>query len=863
MISVVRLLTCLPILLLLLAPARAQTLTPASSAGSPLPVHVVRSISPDDTDFSDLAFLKAEIGPARVVMLGEPTHGEGNVTEAKIRLVRYLREQLGFTTLAFESGFYDLHQAQQALEAGRPVGEAIGQSVFGVWTSTQEFQSLLPLLGPGRLRVAGFDPQLSGEYGGDLVDELQVFLAPEKGTAALSYDYLDEVISLMADQFMFPPTGSLADFEREVARATRLLDKAAASPDARRRAEAAFWRQCLRSLLAQARDYENNESGIKAGDSLAFKATDSNPRDAQMADNLLWYLKVHPQEKVICWAALLHLAGKVEVLDDTEIQTFRPMGRAVKAALGPDQVYILGTLAGGGRHGFPAMGYRPVPAPAAGTLEAELLAQPADYGFVSLKHDAPGRVLTTYAFDYKPLKGPWSEVVDGFLFLRSVNPPHGARADTAVAPAPAAAKVAARPIAPTALNPAGPPRPAPVRAAGPATLLARGVVLDRKTGHPVPYASVSVPGLGVGTVADGQGRFVLMLPPEAGALQVSSVGYAPASVRSSGGTTLTVKLAPAAYELGAVQVRGESLDPRRIMKKVVAAIPKNYEQQDYLTEVYTHRQISNFDTVRAEVEYVSTLLTPAGQRDLHGGFLMRQPMGQHRVREARVLREAGAGRGLGVVSMEGHGQGFYAGGADPVRTSPLFKARWRKFNLRLDTVLEQGGEQVYVISFVARRASHRSTGTYLQAGYSGRLRVQSRDHAVTHYEAQWQGDTLTQNAVARKHLGRGNLTSRLYSNIYTAEHNDHVVDYARAPNGRYQVHRSKGQGLTAGRVLKTGRSFYAQRSCEQTFMPLAADTKLPPPNPKADPRYSGMETYQLQFTEFRPAFWAAYRRPVR
>ena len=83
-----------------------------------LPTHAVRSINPTDTDFQDLEFLKAEIGPARVVMLGEPSHGEGNVFEAKVRLVRYLREQMGFTTVAFESGFYDLHRAQQALEAG-------------------------------------------------------------------------------------------------------------------------------------------------------------------------------------------------------------------------------------------------------------------------------------------------------------------------------------------------------------------------------------------------------------------------------------------------------------------------------------------------------------------------------------------------------------------------------------------------------------------------------------------------------------------------------------------------------------------------------------------------------------------------
>ena len=181
---------------------------------APLPTHTVRGISPADTDFRDLEFLSAEIGPARVLLLGEPTHGEGNVFEAKIRLIKFLQQRLGFTTLAFESGFYDLHKAQQALEAGSSAQEALGNSVFPVWTGTQEFQGVLPLVGKGGLRVAGFDSQLSGEYSGDLVDDLQAFLVSEKGATAVNYDYLDEVIGFMGEQFMFLPTTQLVDFEK-------------------------------------------------------------------------------------------------------------------------------------------------------------------------------------------------------------------------------------------------------------------------------------------------------------------------------------------------------------------------------------------------------------------------------------------------------------------------------------------------------------------------------------------------------------------------------------------------------------------------------------------------------------------------
>ena len=846
------------LLLLTGAIARAQ-------APMPLPTHTVRSINPTDTDFRDLAFLKAEIGPARVVMLGEPSHGEGNVFEAKIRLLRFLHEQMGFTTVAFESGFYDLHKAQQALEAGQPAQEALGNSVFPIWTGTQEFQAVLPLVGKGGLRVAGFDPQLTGEYSGELVDDLEAFLAPNKSAAVLNYDYLEQVIGFMGEHFSFVPTTTLPEFEQEMAKAARLVDKAAASSDAKRRAEAAFWQQCLRSLLAQARNYAVNDPSGKT--EAEFKARDSNPRDAQMADNLLWYLKQHPQEKVVCWAALPHLANKTEVLENGEIKEYRPMGRVVKAALGPDQVYILGTLSGGGTHQFSILPLRSVPAPAAGTLEAELLAQPAEYAFVSLKHDAAERVLTTYAFEYTPLTGPWSEVVDGFLFLRAVNPPHFGSSVAAALVAANMNSAAAR-TAPSALNPATRPLRVRTGVASAAGTAVRGVVLDRKTGRPVPYASVSVPGQGVGTVADGEGRF--MLPGAGpGTVQVSSVGYATASVKpAAGGTLLTVRLVPAAYELQDVQVRGESLDPRKIMKKVLAALPKNYEQQDYTAEVYARRRLLSFDTLTYDVEYVSQVLEPAGYRDWAGGRLGLGPSETHRVREFRALKSPPLSKGnryaYGLLTG---GEAFFSSGADPVRISPLFKtSTLGKFRLHLDSVLTRAGETVYLISFAAKRANHRSTGSYLTTEYTGRLCIQQNNYAVTRYEALWQTDTVTRNAVARKVYGRKTLVAKLYTGIFDDARTDHVVDYAPAANGRYYARHSVGQSLNSGHFLG-GRAFHRQSSCELFFSPLPIGTPLPPLsaniNPTIDPRSAGHELFQLQFTDYHPEFWQTYQRPMK
>jgi hypothetical protein len=586
-------------------------------------------------------------------------------------------------------------------------------------------------------------------------------------------------------------------------------------------------------------------------------AADSNPRDAQMAENLLWYLRQHPAEKVICWGALPHFANRVEVLGSEELRAYRPMGRAVKEALGANQVYILGTLAGGGTHGLPGTAGVAVPEPAAGTLEASLLALNSPYAFVSLKHDAPGRQLTTYAFDYQPLAGPWSEVVDGFLFLRSVAPPHLAAADGEVERADTILTLAAVPQPPGSLNPA-PNRTSTTLRRGVAApdvsgvRLVRGVVLDQRTRAAVPYATVLLPGQGKGTTTDANGRFALPLPGPT-KLQIRSLGYEIASVQSPvGNEELTVLLAPAAYALDEVRVATAPPDPVAILKNVIKNIPTNYEQQDYATEVYRHERITNFDTLRYEAESVNRLRVPAGYRHFTRGFLGHEDGVDVQVQQKRVLTARKSQASFAEVGVGSQGSAFST--ADPVRISPLFVARnLRKFTLKLDSVRQQGGETLYVLSFVANQANHRSTGTYLAGVYQGRLLVQKRDYAVVHYEALWQLDTATYNSVARKSLGKTSLVAQIYTEVFSADRSTHVVDYSKGENGRYYARRSIGVTQTMGRALRSRKPFYYQSLMEMFFRPLPEAGSVPTPPVKGAPRPPEVP--------YRPEFWDQYQRP--
>ncbi|MDR0269490.1 erythromycin esterase family protein [Paenibacillus sp.] len=93
----------------------------------------------EDT-YKDLQFFKTLLKDKRMVSLGEASHGASEYNLAKVRLVKFLHEQMGYDVLAFESNLADTTIASVQINHDKPQ-DTMEKSIFGVW----HVQENLPL----------------------------------------------------------------------------------------------------------------------------------------------------------------------------------------------------------------------------------------------------------------------------------------------------------------------------------------------------------------------------------------------------------------------------------------------------------------------------------------------------------------------------------------------------------------------------------------------------------------------------------------------------------------------------------------------------------------------------------------------
>jgi len=398
----------------------------------------LRSTDPADEDYRDLEPLGRLIGEARLVQLGEQSHGDGVAFLTKTRLIKFLHARLGFDVLAFESGLFDCRKAWELLKEGRAPFEAVRHGVFAIWTRSEQLRPLIDYLGAAAksdrpLELAGFDCQFTAAGSSrylvsDLGKLVRRFEPPLVDDA--TWGIIEKGVGgLMARSGKAPP----GDERKRLLAALKALGQALEARGERSDRESVYWRQLLKSIAAYA-GYTWANAGGGPDRTLAERF---NPRDAQMGENLLWLVRDrYPDRKIIVWAATMHVLRNASTIDTRSpgfsYRGVEPMGHHVWKALG-EQVYTLGFTAYEGQAGLPWRGPWKIPAAADGSLEALCVAAGLENAIIDFR-GLPEQhwirePLVSRPLGHAPMRADWTRVVDGMVFNRTMTPSTQRRRD--------------------------------------------------------------------------------------------------------------------------------------------------------------------------------------------------------------------------------------------------------------------------------------------------------------------------------------------------------------------------------------------------------------------------------------------------
>ena len=255
--------------------------------------------------FDDLAPVGRAIGSARLVGLGEATHGTREFSQLKHRVLEYLVTRLGFSVFLMEAGLGEDVALDDYIVSGK--GEARGalrSSVYRIWY-TEELLAMVEWM-----RAWNADPAHTTKlrfYG------IDVQSPPAALSNVLAYlDRVDPATAARARDQLAPLRKDLSrrDYARLPAATRAALHDGITALLARFDAERAAWSQATspRAWLVarKAADMMRQSEAMFAPPTgeLAYDA-----RDKGMAENAAWVLdQAEPGARAILWAHNGHIS---------------------------------------------------------------------------------------------------------------------------------------------------------------------------------------------------------------------------------------------------------------------------------------------------------------------------------------------------------------------------------------------------------------------------------------------------------------------------------------------------------------------------------------------------------------------------
>jgi erythromycin esterase len=248
----------------------------------------LKGFDPDVKSDDDLIILSKLIGDAKVVALGEVTHGSSEIFKMKHRIIKYLAEKENFDIFSIEANMPESYRINEYTVEGKgnPVDLIKGmyfwtwrtEEVLGMVEWMRKFNGSIP-----RIKFTGFDMQ----YFTGAVKELEKSFARD----SIKLKEISE-LSVILDSVQSKSKG----------KNIIVIDKSQS--------------KAINQKLADIKDYIS-KTGFEKGESEWLKQniriieqylSGTRNRDKYMADNLLWIKDQNPGSKIVAWAHNYHVS---------------------------------------------------------------------------------------------------------------------------------------------------------------------------------------------------------------------------------------------------------------------------------------------------------------------------------------------------------------------------------------------------------------------------------------------------------------------------------------------------------------------------------------------------------------------------
>lgn len=285
-------------------------------------------------DDTDLEKLKSLIGDAKIVSLGEGTHGTSEFFKMKHHIVKFLAEEMGFTVFAIEANMPEARRVNDYILYGKgDVKEALAGLYFWTW-NTQEVLDMLKWMrefnasGKGHIEFYGFDmqfPQVAMKNVEQFIEKTE----PEYfDSLASSYNKIKEIYKKrMSTSYKDFPDSLYENWYHEAFRVYKHLERKRG--EYLKNFEYTVVEEAIQDCRIVVQSAAKNMQGKPA-------------RDESMAANVEWIVShSQPGTKIILWAHNGHVSKDVEF--------YKPMGKYLYERYG-NKMVVFGFLFGEGKY---------------------------------------------------------------------------------------------------------------------------------------------------------------------------------------------------------------------------------------------------------------------------------------------------------------------------------------------------------------------------------------------------------------------------------------------------------------------------------------------------------------------------------